>query len=403
MDNLIYWVWITQTFGVANHRIWEVLDDFHNVKEAYEALKSGEYPALTVGEKNSIKTTHLAQSKKLIDFCNSKEYRIIAFDDNGYPDRLRGIFNPPPILFCMGDLSYIDDEVVITVVGARHPSDYSIKFAKRICSELVKIGVVLVSGFALGIDSMAHRAALQNNSRTVAVLGCGLDVDYPIPNSDVKKVIAKRGAVITEFFPGTRPNGGNFPIRNRILSGLSLGTLVVEAGMQSGSLITAEHALQQGRDVFCVPPYDLFDEKCCGVIRLIRDGAIPTFSHLDIVYEYYENFSHKINSAESNDNYAVVEESCLCSEKVAEQRDSFRKRVKAQKSEKQLPAIVVDYDELTDEQAKIVHILEKNGATQADELASQAGMSSSDTLSLLTELELYGIVQAAAGLVYSLD
>ena len=403
MDNLVYWVWITQAFGTGNNRIWDIINSFDNVKNAYEALANGEYSNVTKSEELAVSHTHLLQTEELIKYCAKKEIRIISFDDETYPKRLKEIYNPPTILFCMGDLSFIDDEVTITVVGTRHPSPYSIKFAKRICDELAKVGVTLVSGFALGIDSMAHQAALKNNGRTVAVLGCGIDVDYPKENSAIKKVIARHGAVITEFFPGTKPNGQNFPQRNRIMSGLSLGTLIIEAGPQSGALITADLALQQGRDVFCVPPADLFEPRYSGVIRLIREGAIPTFTHTDIMYEYYENFSHKINSINANENYSNKEKDSYLfdatDKDTSQKKEIIPKDILAENKQKFIPEI--NYEELTDEQAKIVKLLE-NGSLLADEIADLAEIDVTNVLTILTELELFGIVEAQAGKRYSL-
>ncbi len=405
MDNLVYWVWITQAFGSGNNRIWDVVNSFDNIAEAYEALSNGEYSKLTDIEKKSVGRTHISQSEEIIKYCEKKEIKITSFDDQGYPNRLKQIYNPPPILFYIGDLSFIDNEVTITVVGTRHPSPYSINLAKKICDELAKVGVTLVSGFALGIDSMAHQAALKNNGRTVAVLGCGIDFDYPKENSPVKKIIARKGAVISEFFPGTRPNGSNFPLRNRIMSGLSLGTLIVEAGMQSGALITAELALQQGRDIFCIPPADLFDARYSGVIKLIREGAIPTFSHLDIVYEYYENFSHKINSANLYYNYSNINEATSLfdgTDKSAPiKKDIINKEDKSEEiKEKSIPEI--NYDELTSEQIKIVKLLEKCSLL-ADEIAVMSDFDVTEVLSLLTELELLGIVESKAGKRYSVN
>ena len=403
MDNLVYWVWITQAFGTGNNRIWDIINSFDNVKNAYEALANGEYSNITKSEELAVSHTHLLQAEELIKYCAKKEIRIISFDDEAYPKRLKEIYNPPTILFCMGDLSFIDDEVTITVVGTRHPSPYSIKFAKRICDELAKVGVTLVSGFALGIDSMAHQAALKNNGRTVAVLGCGIDVDYPKENSAIKKVIARHGAVITEFFPGTKPNGQNFPQRNRIMSGLSLGTLIIEAGPQSGALITADLALQQGRDVFCVPPADLFEPRYSGVIRLIREGAIPTFTHTDIMYEYYENFSHKINSINANENYSNKEKDSYLfdatDKDTSQKKEIIPKDILTENKQKFIPEI--NYEELTDEQAKIVKLLEK-GSLLADEIADLAEIDVTNVLTILTELELFGIVEAQAGKRYSL-
>lgn len=402
MEQTKYWLWLVQAFGAGNHRLWEVLGNFVNPEQAYLALSSESADiALTPAEKQSISTTHISQSESVITYCGKKEIRIITYEDGEYPNRLKGIYNPPAVLFCMGSLDFVDDDVAITVVGTRKPSDYSIKVAKKISSDLVKVGVTIVSGFALGIDSMAHRSALELDGRTIAVLGCGIDYDYPRENSRVKEIIARRGAVISEFFPGTRPDGRNFPIRNRILSALSLGTLVIEADKKSGSLITAELALQQGRDVFCIPPADLFDSRYSGVVRLIRDGAVPVFSYLDIIYEYYENFSHKLNSINSDDIYSDKEDSVLFEEKIIGQASAAEEKAPPEEKKPEPPK-QVDYSDLSGEQTQIMRLFETCESISVDEIAAATDFDVSEILTTLTELELFGRIKALAGNRYSL-
>lgn len=397
MENLKYWVWLTQVFGEGNKRIWDALEKFKSAEKAFYAVLDGEFEGLSHAERENSKKISLSNAEDLIESCAKKGMKIISFDSNAYPNRLKGIYNPPAILFCMGDLSFVDNEICLTVVGTRHPSAYSVRLAQKICGELAKVGVVLVSGFALGIDSMAHQAALKNHTRTIAVLGCGLDVDYPKENSAVKKIIAKRGAVISEFLPGTSPNGPNFPQRNRILSGLSLGTLVVEAGERSGALITADLALQQGRDVFCVPPADLFDPRYAGAVKLLRDGAIPVFSHLDIIYEYYENFAHKINPENNEENYSFREDSAVFERESPNPKKQPGFSFKGE--EEKIPEI--NFDTLDERQTRIVKLLQ-NGAMLADEISALSGMEADEVLSVLTELEIEGIVKSQAGNRYSL-
>lgn len=414
MDNVLYWLWLTECFGAGNKRLWEVLSRFDNEpKLAFEALSRGEVAGLSPTEKYNTSHVKLSKSEQVLRYCTARNYTVIPFDSEAYPDRLRGIYNPPPVLFCMGDLGSIDDDVAITVVGARVPSEYSVTLAARICSELALVGITIVSGFALGIDSSAHQGALKVHGKTIAVLGCGLDVSYPKENEAAKLRIAENGAVVTEFLPNTPPNRLNFPQRNRILSGLSLGTLVVEAGPRSGSLITAELALSQGRDVFCIPPANLFDERYSGVIKLLRDGAIPTFNHLDILYEYYENFSHRINSINPYSSYTSKDESVIFEQEILGQ--ATRKPIKNTTPKPHKEALIsaeieevedtkesINFDELTETEAKAVRLIAERGSVIADEIADELDMSVSELLALLTELELYGIVKSQAGNRFSL-
>ncbi|NMB30832.1 MAG: DNA-processing protein DprA, partial [Clostridiales bacterium] len=268
--------------------------------------------------------------------------------------------------------------------------------AREICGNLANMGAVLVSGFALGIDSVAHGEALSHREKTVAVLGCGIDYDYPTSNTKLKRIIAKNGAVISEFLPGAPPLGPNFPQRNRILSGLSLGTLVIEAHKRSGALITAELSIQQGRDLFCIPPADLFDSRYSGVIRFLRDGAIPVFSHLDILYEYYENFSHKLTASNPYGDYSITpQESSVfnVNEKSSSKKQSKKK---ARQVKKDIP-----YKDLDEDQTKIVKLL-SDRSYLADELSVLLEMPIDMVLTALTELEIMGIVNAESGQRYSI-
>ena len=405
-NTTLYWLWLVFAFGPGNSRIWEVVSHFDNDPIAtYEAISDGKSKYTTPAEAKIIKETFFEEMYDLMDYCEGKNYNVISIDDERYPHRLKEIFNPPAILFCMGDPSFINNEVVLTVVGTRRPSDYSMKFSDKICEELVASGMVLASGFALGIDSSAHRAALKANARTVAVLGCGLDIDYPDGNHEFKRLIAVRGAVISEFIPGTRPLGKNFPQRNRILSGISLGTLVVEASQRSGALITADFAMNQGRDVFCVPPADLFSERYAGVIRLIREGAIPTFSHLDVLFEYYENFSHKLISVNPFGNYSgehnIVEENPAGKMKNRS-KQSLKKEDNIEEEKTLNEEKIIDYSKFNDIQKSIIMALESGGTLNPDEISASTGRDISSVLSELTELEMYGDVVKHPGQRYSL-
>jgi DNA processing protein len=201
----------------------------------------------------------------------SKDFRLICIGDDEYPANLVKIPDPPAVLFSSGAL-LPRDLVSIAVVGSRYASPAGIIFAERLSSDMAYSGLTVVSGFALGIDSAAHRGALKAGGRTLAVLGCGIDVNYPSANADLRQEIARTGALLTEFLPGAPPSSGNFPSRNRIISGLSLGVVVVEAAERSGSLITARFALEQGREVFAVPGMAQ-SMRSKGAHRLIQQGA----------------------------------------------------------------------------------------------------------------------------------
>ena len=197
--------------------------------------------------------------------------RAITRHDDGYPPRLKEIYELPPVLYVRG-LFLPEDERSVAVVGTRRPTAYGREVGYRLTSDMARSGVTIVSGLARGIDAIAHRAALEAGQRTIAVMGSGVDVIYPREHANLAEEIVQSGALISEHPLGIRPNAQNFPRRNRIMSGMTLGTLVVEAPEGSGALITAKHALEQDREVFAVPG-NIFSPASRGTNRLIRDSA----------------------------------------------------------------------------------------------------------------------------------
>lgn len=216
---------------------------------------------------------------------------IITFADPGYPPALRQIPYAPPLLFVQGTIAPADD-LAIAVIGTRKPSHYGRKTSHRLAAELCRHQVTIVSGLARGIDTAAHQGALESGGRTLAVLGCGLDVVYPPENKEFYRKIPQQGALVSEFFLGAPPEARNFPIRNRIISGLSRGVVVVEAGAHSGTHITATYALEQGREVFAVPgPIDL--PGSIGPHRWIQQGAKLVREAADILEELVDYAPHR--------------------------------------------------------------------------------------------------------------
>lgn len=401
MSNIEYCLWLVMVFGAANPKIWKMIEYFKNPENAFKSLSSGDFDFISAKEKKAVETTHIEQCTYILENCKKKNIKVLCFYDEDYPKSLENISNPPAVIFMKGDMTVFND-LCITVVGAREPSAYSIRVARKICSELAKIGVVIVSGFALGIDSVSHRSAVVSGGRTIAVLGCGIDVDYPKENTKSKAAIVLHGLLVSEFLPGTKPLPANFPKRNRILSALSAGTIVIEASRKSGSLITAELAIEQGKDLFCIPPADVFDERYSGVVNFLRDGAIPIFSYLDIVYEYHFAFAHKLSA---NDDYS--EPASSSSVFSSEKHDRIVSRKKTLKSsdepdkkdtaENNQP----DYSCLDENQAEIVRIL-NDGVKYIDEISVMTGKDISELYIMLTDMEINGVIECLPGKAYKL-
>lgn len=208
---------------------------------------------------------------------------LVTIEDAGYPELLRAAPGAPPLIYVRGSLDQIDDWA-LAVVGTRSPTTYGREATNRLVTELAAAGVTIVSGLALGVDTIAHTTALEAGGRTLAVLGSGVDLPYPQRNQRLAERIAASGALISDYPLGTQPVAGNFPPRNRIISGLSRGTLVVEAGAKSGALITVNFALEQGREVFAVPG-PIFSRQSAGTNRLIRSGAALVAGAEDVLAE----------------------------------------------------------------------------------------------------------------------
>lgn len=277
--------------------------------------------------------------------------QVWTLEDECYPERLRYIANPPPVLYVKG-ASWPKSSLMLAVVGVRKATAYGRRAARELAGGLAAEGATVVSGLARGIDTEAHRGALEAGGYTVGVLGCGLDIVYPPENEGLYRIIGERGALVTEFPPGFGPKPGNFPARNRIISGLSQGVVVVEAGRKSGALITSNLALEQGRDVFAVPG-QIFSPMSLGTNDLIRQGAVAVTSAADILEEYGKSGTRPVADK------AFV------------------------------PA--------TDHREKKVLELLAGGAVQLEALAEWSGYNISELAQVLTLLELKGLVKQLPG------
>lgn len=404
-QNVFEWLWLINCLGCGSPRIWEVMDGFGAVSEAYAALrdKPRRNVLLKESERKNADRTSPEQIEELISYCEKHNIYIMTIDDELYPQRLRSIYNPPALLFCRGDLSCLDNDFSISVVGTRNPSDYSVRVTGALVKELCSFGITIVSGFAVGIDITANLTAARCGGKTIAVLGCGLDVDYPRENAQYRSEIEQSGLFISEYYPLAVGTKISFPARNRILSGLSLGTVVAEAGVKSGALITANLALSQGKDIFAVSPHDLFDTRYGGNVSLIRDGAICLCGVRDIVYEYYENYGHKIANADAV-FVGIPEESASSAYRQADRIDPLAEDMTAEAGDaaENTNSVGFDASVLDGDEAEVYAVLKKTGTSvQADDLAEMCGMDISEMMSVLTDLEIEGAVTSSAGQRYS--
>ena len=272
-DELKYWLAFNRVPRIGRVRIRLLAEHFGTLEQAWKAG----FAELKAAGLDSKTSTSVATRKLRID-PDAELDRVakagitaLTWHDDEYPSRLKEIYDVPPVLYVRGRLSP-DDERSIAVVGTRKPSAYGREAAYNLSQDMAKSGVTVVSGLALGIDGVAHQAALDAGCRTLAVMGSGVDVIYPWSHDRLARRIVENGALISEHPPGTRPSAQHFPRRNRIMSGMTLGTVVIEAGEKSGALLTAHHALEQNREVFAVPG-NVFAPTSLGTNRLIRDSA----------------------------------------------------------------------------------------------------------------------------------
>lgn len=295
-DTLKYWVWLQACLGYANPKVNIVRRFYPSVVDFYEGGKQEWLlcGCFTKTEMNNFSTFTLEQAQQIIDKCNRLGYKIYTMDMKEYPNQLKEIYDPPAVLYVNGNLPDVDNILSIAIVGTRNATVVGKKLAYSIGYDLSKSGVIVVSGGALGIDSSSHNGALMAGGTTVCVLGCGINYSYLMSNAQMRSNIAQTGAVISEYPPDTAPQKYSFPKRNRIISALSQGVLVVEAGEKSGALITAETALSQNKDVFAIPG-DITNAVAFGTNRLIKQGAKAVTNAQEIIEEYTNKYTLTIN------------------------------------------------------------------------------------------------------------
>ncbi len=287
MDDLKYWVWLSSLPGVGARRFRLLVEHFGSpygvwCADRYQLVKLKVYDKLVSAIVDRKYRDGIDANMHKMESQGIKVFRIT---DKSYPEALKATDDPPPVLYLRGDFKYPHDNRTIAIVGSRRATEYGRSMAGELAYELAARGITIVSGMARGVDTCAHRGALEANGRTIAVLGCGVDIPYPPENRKIIGEAIKSGAVVSEFPAGMKPLSGNFPARNRIISGLSMGVVVIEAGERSGALITVDFALEQGREVFAVPG-NAKSRESKGTNGLIKQGAKTVTCVEDILEEF---------------------------------------------------------------------------------------------------------------------
>ncbi len=355
-----YCVWLSSVPGVGSKSCLNLIRYFGSAENVYqcsygELLASGLVREQTA--KNISEHRNLENVDNYLKIVKENGIKVYTIHENEYPENLKNIYDPPPVLYVKGELVN-EDSLAIGIVGSRKASEYGLKAAQRIASRLAELGITVISGMALGIDSAAHRGALMAKGRTIAVFGCGLKYVYPMTNYRLSQEIQKNGALISEYPFEREAFAAQFPARNRIISGMSLGVIVVEAGEKSGSLITADFALEQGREVFAVPG-NISSPNSKGTNALIKNGAKLVSRIEDILEELNLNIVYKEkNNVNVNESLDIsIEESCI-----------------------------------------LAYLKNKGGGK--DEITAATGLQPGKVMAALTKLEVKGFIQQDSGNYY---
>lgn len=381
-NNLLYWVWLTSICGVYNNDINALLEQFDTVEEIYEATDYSGVLNVKPSTIKKLRDKSLKTAEKIRENCERIGVEIVTYDDVRYPDSLRTIDNPPYVLYMRGEIMKWDRILGIGVVGTRKCSDYGHKVVDYIVKDLALCGATIISGMAAGIDGLSARAALNAGNKTVAVLGTAIDNPYPWENRQLMKEIMENGTVISEYPPGARTQKTSFPWRNRIISGLSKGVLVIEAPKKSGSLITANYALEQGKDVFAVPG-NIFKKESEGTNNLIAIGAKAVNSAEDVLNEYvYELERLKIKKPN------IIS-------KVFAKPEKIDNEIKLSIEDKR-------FSGLADSDKKIISLLIEDNM-HIDDIARKSEIPAGELTTKLAMLEFSGHIQKIPGNNYKLN
>lgn len=410
---LVHWIWLATRPNLNDRQKMLVLEHFRDPEDVYYAAQDTyrQIDGLTQEALESLQDKDLHAAADILRQCADENIRICAYGDSGYPAALKNISDPPLVLYYKGRLPDLDGFPVIAVVGTRKATLYGSNVAQRMGGQIARCGGIVVSGMAAGIDASAIAGALTAGGQAVGVLGCGADVVYPVCNRGLFADMERYGCLISEFPPGTPPYKWNFPKRNRIMSGLANGVLIVEAPEKSGALITARQAADQGRDVFVVPG-NIDVPTCTGSNGLLREGAIAVSRGWDVVSEYVHLYPDKIRRDSRNVAPAGFTDDVMARHaektelKVAQKpktpakiRACDRKREKKPIDNSGKPPYSDIRDPLaglSDTERTVVQPL--LGEEQlVDDVIALSGLSAATVLSTLTVLEVKGVVTRKPG------
>ncbi len=414
-SHILYWIWLSLCVSPGSKDSDILLEYFdESAQKIYEA-EDQEYDLLDLAEdvKARLKRKDSEEARKIFYWCREHDVQILAYDDPQFPARLRRIGKRPVLLYCKGKKMDFNDNLLLAMVGTRRMSSYGERTAYTIAHDVCCAGAIVVSGMAAGVDSVCHRGALDAGGDTIAILGCGIDITYPKQNLDLMLELEKKGLVISEFKPGTRPGKSTFPIRNRIISGICQGTLVIEGDKSSGAMITARCAVSQGRDLFALPGM-VGEQNSEGTNALLRNGATPVTNAAELLSDYSILYPNKIFV----ERIPVFRPEILLTPakipgSVKEKADncpapSQKKNVKRAKTEEPKSATSANCTDsqpekdcpkdLTEECQILFKLLDKeNRPLSADQLSAMSGLNVPSVMTSLTILAIKDCITALPG------
>lgn len=408
MSEIQYWLWLTLKKGISSRKITALLEHFQSPGEIYSADEAefAEIPGLTQADVAVLADRSLRSAGQVMETCRKKNIKIMTFDSPYYPRLLAEIYDPPYVLYARyKERIDLNMHMTLAIVGTRTCSGYGINMAERLGYDLAREGVTVISGMAKGIDGAANTGSLRAGGVTVAVLGNGVDICYPAMHKPLMEQIIEHGMVLSEYPPGSPPLASHFKPRNRIITGLSQGTIVVEAPVQSGAINSANWSLEQGRELFVVPG-DVTRASAQGSNVLMTEGALPALSAEDVLGEYRGRFEALLANnrpPEKAVRPAIPTYSAGTAGKPAGTRSVLPPRKPAAESAtvpEAAPAPKPVSVPLNPREAAVLSLLTEEPA-HADQLAEQ-GMTAAELASALTTLELKGLIRALPGRRYCL-
>ena len=410
-SHILYWLWLSLCLAPGSKYADLLLEYFdEDAKRIYDA-DDETIDRLEIGDelKAKLKNKSSAEAKKIYYWCRERGVRLLAYDDPAFPERLKTIGRKPVLLYCKGREIDLNDNLLIAMVGTRRMTSYGKRTAYSISYDLARAGAVVVSGMALGVDGVCHQGALDALGDTVAILGCGIDIAYPKENLDLMIALENKGLILTEYKPGTHPSKTTFPTRNRLISGISQGTFVIEGDRRSGAMITARCAREQGRDLFALPGM-VGEQNSEGTNALLCDGATPVTSAFDLLANYkilYPDriFTERIPVYRPSVKLTPVRQPKTARKAAQEAQTAAQNSPRAAENKtEQTPEPVgpaprkAAPQDLSAAERAICEALERSAdPLTADQIAGATGLNISDVMTELTMMEIKGLLTALPG------